>query len=81
MGPHVANAFDPRSWTSDENTLTLEVMRIILAIGLFIIGVDLPQRYMAKSARSLLVMVVPTMAFGWIVSAGALLLPCGLDGT
>ena len=45
-------------------------MRITLAAGLFAIGVDLPESYLWDRARSLLVMVVPTMAFGWIVVAG-----------
>ncbi|TFY83679.1 hypothetical protein EWM64_g332 [Hericium alpestre] len=70
MGPHCANIFDPRSWTTDTNRLTLEVMRVVLAMGLFAIGVELPQSYMAKHAKSLMIMVVPTMAFGWLVSAG-----------
>ena len=73
MGPHVANVFDPRSWGSNSNAITLEVMRVVLAIGLFAIGVELPQSYIAKHAVGLLVMVVPTMAFGWIVVAGACL--------
>ena len=73
MGPHVANIFDPRSWGSDETSqrITLEVMRIVLATGLFAIGVELPQSYLADHAKSLLVMVVPTMAFGWLIVAGA----------
>jgi NhaP-type Na+/H+ or K+/H+ antiporter len=45
-------------------------MRIVLATGLFAIGVELPTRYMADHAKSLVIMVVPTMAFGWLVSAG-----------
>lgn len=45
-------------------------MRIVLATGLFAIGVELPQAYMAEHVKGLLVMVVPTMAFGWIVVAG-----------
>ncbi|KAI0054470.1 hypothetical protein BV25DRAFT_1922653 [Artomyces pyxidatus] len=69
MGPHVADIFNPRSWTNATNALTLEVMRVILAIGLFAVGVELPRTYMAKHAKSLLVMVVPTMAFGWGISA------------
>jgi len=69
MGPHVAGIFDPRSWTSNSNALTLEIMRVVLATGLFAIGVELPCSYMAKSAKSLLVMVVPTMAVGWGVCA------------
>jgi len=72
MGPHFANIFDPRSWGAGTNTITLEVMRIVLATGLFAIGVELPQSYMAKHAKSLLAMVVPTMAIGWVVVAGLL---------
>jgi len=46
-------------------------MRIVLGIGLFAIGIEqLPNAYMARHAKSLLIMVVPTMAFGWLVSAG-----------
>lgn len=45
-------------------------MRIVLATGLFAIGVELPKAYVAEHVRSLLVMVVPTMAFGWLISAG-----------
>ncbi|ETW80394.1 Na(+)/H(+) antiporter [Heterobasidion irregulare TC 32-1] len=70
IGPYVANIFNPRSWDVETNALTLEVMRIVLATGLFAIGVELPQSYMAKHFKSLLIMVVPTMAFGWLVCAG-----------
>jgi NhaP-type Na+/H+ or K+/H+ antiporter len=45
-------------------------MRIVLAIGLFAIGVELPTTYLADHAKSLLIIVVPTMAFGWLTSAG-----------
>jgi hypothetical protein len=68
MGPYVAGVFDPRSW-GNETRITLEVMRIVLATGLFAIGVELPHSYMAKHSAGLLVMVVPTMAFGWGVVA------------
>ncbi|KAI8994079.1 Sodium/hydrogen exchanger family-domain-containing protein [Trametes punicea] len=69
FGPYCANIFNPRSWGGDINTITLEVTRITLAAGLFAIGVELPQSYLADHAKGLLVMVVPTMAFGWIVVA------------
>lgn len=61
MGPHCANVFDPRSWSDDSDAITLEVMRVVLAVGLFAIGVELPQSYMYQHAKSLLVVVVPTM--------------------
>ncbi|KIK67104.1 hypothetical protein GYMLUDRAFT_69294 [Collybiopsis luxurians FD-317 M1] len=74
IGPACANIFDPRSWLSQgEHELTLEVMRIVLAIGLFLIGVDLPNKYIWKHAGSLLVMVVPTMAIGWLIVGGMLI--------
>ncbi|KAI0070725.1 Sodium/hydrogen exchanger [Panus rudis PR-1116 ss-1] len=72
MGPHCANIFDPRSWGSQTNAITLEVMRIVLATGLFAIGVELPQSYLADHAKGLAAMVVPTMAFGWFVVAAVL---------
>ncbi|KAL4080378.1 Sodium/hydrogen exchanger family-domain-containing protein [Scleroderma yunnanense] len=72
IGPYAANIFNPRSWGTEENRITLEVMRIVLATGLFAVGVELPCAYMWEHVKSLLVMVIPTMAFGWIVVAGTL---------
>lgn len=72
IGPHCAGGFDPRSWGSQTQRITLEVMRIVLATGLFAIGVELPRAYMAKHAKGLLVMVVPTMAFGWVTVAAVI---------
>jgi len=71
MGPYFAGIFDPRSWGNKSDAITLEVMRIVLATGLFAIGVELPKSYLAKHAKSLLAMVVPTMAIGWVIVAGA----------
>ncbi len=77
FGPYGANVLNPRAW-GDVNAVTLEVMCITLAMGLFTIGVELPQSYLAEHARGLLVMVVPTMAFGWITVACTSIcpLPC-----
>ncbi|KAG2132016.1 Sodium/hydrogen exchanger family-domain-containing protein [Suillus bovinus] len=72
IGPYVANVFTPRTWGALENTITLEVMRIVLATGLFAVGVELPCAYMKEHAKSLLVIVVPTMAFGWVVVAAVI---------
>lgn len=70
MGPYCADVFDPRGWASDTRVITLEVMRVVLVIGLFAIGVELPESYMRKHVRGLVVLVVPTMAIGWLVVAG-----------
>lgn len=45
-------------------------MRIVLAVGLFAIGVELPKAYMARHAKGLSAMVIPTMGIGWIIVAG-----------
>lgn len=74
IGPHGAGMLDPQKWGNGSTTnvthITLEVMRITLAIGLFAIGVDLPKRYLAAHWKSLAIVVIPTMAFGWLASAG-----------
>lgn len=74
IGPYCANAFDPRGWTSDTTSITLEVMRVVLAIGLFAIGVELPESYMLRHVRGLIALVVPTMAIGWFIVASFMLL-------
>ena len=71
MGPYFADIFNPRSWGNESDAITLEVTRVVLATGLFAIGVELPKSYLAKHAKSLLAMVIPTMAIGWVIVAGA----------
>lgn len=74
IGPYCGNIFDPRSWggSSDEtvNTITLEFTRVILAVGVFAIGVELPKAYMARHWKSLFFLLIPVMTWGWLVSAG-----------
>lgn len=72
IGPFGTSIFAPHSWGPSSNTITLEIMRIVLVIGLFAAGVELPPAYMKRHAKSLLVMVVPTMAFGWVVVAAVM---------
>ncbi|KAJ7731555.1 hypothetical protein DFH07DRAFT_991781 [Mycena maculata] len=69
VGPD-ANIFNPQDWGDGTNAITLEVMRVILSMGLLAIGVELPRSYMAQHLRSLLILVIPTMTFGWLVVAG-----------
>ncbi|KIM41196.1 hypothetical protein M413DRAFT_43557, partial [Hebeloma cylindrosporum] len=75
MGPYCAGIFDPRAWSSEHSegatdTITLEFTRVVLAIGVFAIGVELPKAYMAKHWKSLFFLLVPVMTWGWFVSAG-----------
>lgn len=48
---------------------------MVLATGLFAVGVELPCAYMKEHAKSLFIMVVPTMAFGWVIVSGMSLDP------
>lgn len=66
LGPYAANIIDPRSWGNSEeatNTLTLEFTRIVIAIGVFAVGVELPKKYMYRHWRSLFFLLVPVMTW------------------
>ncbi|KAG6856428.1 hypothetical protein H0H87_004554 [Tephrocybe sp. NHM501043] len=52
------------------NVITLEFTRVVLAIGVFAIGVELPKAYMIHHWKSLFFLLVPVMTWGWFVSAG-----------
>ncbi|KAI9568563.1 Sodium/hydrogen exchanger family-domain-containing protein [Boletus coccyginus] len=73
-GPYGAGVFDPRSWAGGNeetsNTITLEFTRVVLAIGVFAIGVELPKAYVARHWKSLFFLLGPVMTWGWFVSAG-----------
>jgi sodium/hydrogen antiporter len=89
LGPHCTQVIDPRSWGDKELDITLEVTRVVLAVGcvvsvyathvslltclssLFAIGVELPRSYIARHAKGLAILVIPTMAFGWMIVSGA----------
>ena len=45
------------------DTITLEITRIVLAIGVFAIGVELPKQYMKKHWRSLFFLLLPIMTW------------------
>ncbi|CAE6423715.1 unnamed protein product [Rhizoctonia solani] len=72
IGPYCAGIFDPRGWANSHevvNEITLEVTRVVLAIGVFAIGVELPKQYMLKHWKSLFMLLVPVMTYGWFISA------------
>jgi NhaP-type Na+/H+ or K+/H+ antiporter len=67
LGPYCANVFDPRSWGGANpdtvNAITLEFTRVVLAIGVFAIGVELPKAYMARHWKSLFYLLFPVMTW------------------
>lgn len=76
-GPHGANIFDPRSWgnSTDESidNITLEFTRIVIAVGVFAVGVELPKKYMYRHWKSLFFLLVPVMT--WVRSTYSLSQP------
>lgn len=67
-GPYCADIFNPRAWSSPGDTeainvITLELTRVVLAIGVFAIGVELPKAYMKRHWKSLFFLLVPVMTW------------------
>lgn len=68
FGPHAANLFDPGTWGNTDQ-ITLECSRIVLVVQCFAIGVELPKAYMERHWRSVTFLLVPVMAYGWLVTS------------
>ncbi|TFK66702.1 hypothetical protein BDN72DRAFT_131906 [Pluteus cervinus] len=72
VGPYGANVLNPHAWADTEagvNNIVLEFTRVVLAIGVFAIGVELPKAYMRRHWKSLFFLLCPVMTWGWFVSA------------
>ncbi|CAO1622163.1 unnamed protein product [Sympodiomycopsis kandeliae] len=89
VGPAALNLFDPSDWGGNHtrspgghitNEITLEVMRVTIALSVFAVGVELPKKYVLRHWRSLIILLGPVMLWGWLVTAGFMtaLIP-GLD--
>jgi Na(+)/H(+) antiporter len=68
FGPHAANLINPGSWGNTDQ-ITLEFARIVLVVQCFAVGVELPKAYMEKHWRSVVLLLVPVMTFGWLITS------------
>lgn len=68
FGPHAANLFNPMSW-GNVDKITLELSRIVLVVQCFAIGVELPKAYMERHWKSVVLLLVPVMTFGWFMTS------------
>jgi Na(+)/H(+) antiporter len=68
FGPHAANLINPGSWGNTDQ-VTLEFSRIVLVVQCFAVGVELPKYYMEKHWRSVVLLLIPVMTFGWLVTS------------
>ncbi|PWN88897.1 Sodium/hydrogen exchanger, partial [Acaromyces ingoldii] len=89
VGPVALNLFDPSNWGGHKtdtpgghitNEITLEVMRVTIALSVFAVGVELPKKYLLRHWRSIALLLGPVMVWGWLVTAAFMyaLVP-GLD--
>ena len=70
IGPYAADLFDPRGWDQGRNfdDFTLEFTRVVIALSVFAVGVELPRAYMYRHARSLAFLLGPLMLIGWLTT-------------
>lgn len=68
FGPICFNVLNPGGWELKDE-VTYEFSRIILGIQVFVVGIELPGRYLPKHFPSILMMLGPVMTFGWAICA------------
>ncbi|KAF2148182.1 hypothetical protein K461DRAFT_233284 [Myriangium duriaei CBS 260.36] len=68
FGPHAANLIDPGTWGNTDQ-ITLEFSRIVLVVQCFAVGVELPKAYMERHWKSVVLLLVPVMTFGWLITS------------
>jgi Na(+)/H(+) antiporter len=68
FGPHAANLINPGTWGNTDQ-ITLEFSRIVLVVQCFAVGVELPKYYMEKHWRSVTLLLIPVMTFGWLITS------------
>ncbi|RHZ45610.1 hypothetical protein Glove_668g9 [Diversispora epigaea] len=68
LGPACLKFVDPMKWTS-RDTITEELMRIVLAFQIMAAAINLPRAYVTRQFRSMMVMLIPVMIWMWISSA------------
>ena len=69
VGPFCLNALDPKAWHFEDD-VTYEFSRVILGIQVFVVGLELPKRYLPTHYPSVLMMLGPIMTIGWGICAG-----------
>ena len=68
FGPHAADLINPMTW-GNADLITLEFSRIVLVVQCFAVGVELPRAYMEKHWKSVTLLLIPVMTFGWLVTS------------
>lgn len=80
FGPRGVGALTPIEWGWEDN-ITQELTRVIVGVQVFAVGVELPKKYIKNHWRSLAILLLPNMAFGWLISAAIIYLVLGTSAT
>ncbi|KAL6712265.1 hypothetical protein ACN47E_000142 [Coniothyrium glycines] len=68
IGPRGLNIVTPHEWGFSDDVIQ-ETTRIIVGIQCFAVGLELPDGYLQKKWRALLVLLGPIMIFSWLICA------------
>lgn len=77
-GPVAIKIFNPSEWGSQTegtpgseviNQITLEIMRVCIALSVFSVGVELPKKYIWRHWRTIAMLLGPVMLWGWLISS------------
>ncbi|KAI1135477.1 Na(+)/H(+) antiporter 1 [Hypoxylon sp. FL0543] len=73
LGPVSAKFLDAKRWgsaaASQQDAITLGVMRVMIGIQLVIAGYQLPAKYLRVHCKDLIICLVPIMAMMWLATS------------
>ena len=59
FGEYGAGLVTPNLWGDETDALTLEVTRVVIALSVFAVGVELPRAYIWRHWKSLAILLGP----------------------
>ncbi|WVR05954.1 hypothetical protein IAU60_002981 [Kwoniella sp. DSM 27419] len=68
-GPVALNWFNPFEWSDDQQYLTHQITRVVIAIQVLFTGIALPAAYLKTQWMSLATLLGPVMTTAWFISS------------
>lgn len=68
IGPKGLDVVDPVEWFGEDD-ITEEITRIVVGVQVFVVGLELPRRWLKTRLRSLLMQLGPVMMISYVVTA------------
>lgn len=69
-GSNILKWINPYAWVAGKNinSLTYELSRVILCIQIFTTAIDTPERFMKYHWKTICMLIIPVMTYGWLVT-------------